>query len=219
MNPSARLGAAIIVAAAFISPACEASENAEPVVFVGRLLQVRELPDECAGTCINFDSGYELEYEVVQDVAGHPKSDLVKIRFYGHYGLQDFAFYPHALLFVYEDDKQSVLARYLAFPVDRTTTGGWAYCGDPYREDALASDKKFRKVEYLERLEYSPVTKQYHEYSASLHAGEMRPGISDCRRGVYVADLAAYAIGKAEPGYNRVWVFKQEAAGEQTSAP
>lgn len=200
----------LLVASA--SPSIHAEEAQKPFVFIGRLLAVRELPEECEKDCWNFDSGYELKYEVLQEVSGRSQNNPVTFRFYGHYGLDPFAFYPHALLFVYEEDGLNVMARYLAYPVARTINGLWAYCGDPYLKGAPESAKKFRKVEFGERIDYSPLTREHHENSADMHMGEMRRGILDCRKAVYADDLADYAIGQAEPGYNRIWRFEKAKA-------
>lgn len=212
MRRFSRMATLILLLAALAVPSVHAEDAQKPFVFIGRLLAVRELPEECEKDCWNFDSGYELKYEVLQEVSGRSQNSPVTFRFYGHYGLDPFAFYPHALLFVYEEDGLNVMARYLAYPVAKTINGLWAYCGDPYLKDAPESAKKFWKVEFSERVDYSPLTREFHENSTDMQMGEMRRGALHCRKAVYAGDLAAYAISRAEPGYNRIWRFEKAKA-------
>ena len=187
----------------------EDTSSPKLLVFIGRLAEVRELKTDCGKGCWNFDSGYQLRYSVLETLSGDAGGGEESFQFFGHYGLPSFTYYDTALLFVFKDENTSVMARYLAFPVARTIDGGWAFCGDPYPEDRSRSNRPaFHRVEFDEPVVPSSITAGYREdVSWSGWIEGMKPGRKRCRKAALVEDLAAYFQSRAEPGYNRVYLF------------
>ncbi len=202
------------------SSAARAGENAsasELVIFVGKLAEVQELNYDCGQGCWNFDSGYRLTYSVVKTLSGEAGRQEESFDFFGHYGLPAFTHYDTALLFVFKGKEANVMARYLAFPVARTDDGNWAFCGDPYPEDIPRSDRPdFRRVSFEVPVASSSITAGYRDDGSwSGWFDGMKPGLKRCRRAALVADMVAYFRSRAEPGYNRVYLFSTPEGREQ----
>lgn len=205
-------GSAILTALTVFGAAFAGQPPPELTVFVGRLLSVSEAVPLCeAGKkCVNFDTGYQLEYQVLQEITGRANAPTLTIVTYAHLGLDPFAYYPEALVFVYQGD-ENIAARSPGFPVAMTTRGDWAYCGDPYDEGLAMAFKKFSRVVFTHPVGLSPITEGPRADAAYTDPfGAMRPGTTKCKRAVLAKDLAAYARLGAEPGYGRVIVFKDE---------
>ena len=202
----------LLLAFLLSSPLARAEQDVrapELAIFVGRLAEVRELDLDCGRGCWNFDSGYRLRYSVLEALSGDAGSHQGGFDFFGHYGLPSFAHYDTALLFVFKDDKTSVMARYLAFPVTRTKDGAWAFCGDPYPEDVSRSNRpSLHRVEFEAPVAASGVTSGYRgdAWWPGWSKG-MKQGQKCCRKAALAQDLAAYFQSRAEPGYNRVFLF------------
>src|SRR5881394_2851062 len=70
-------------------------------VFVGRFVDIRELPNVCDGKdCISLDGRYAATYEVLRTLRGSISNKTVSFEVFDHYGLPDFTRYVNSLLFV-----------------------------------------------------------------------------------------------------------------------
>ena len=194
-----------------VARADEMAKEPELTVFVGRLAEVRQLEYDCGRGCWNFDSGYRLRYSVLEAISGDVDPQEESFDFFGHYGLPDFTHYDTALLFVFKGDKENVMARYLAFPVARTDTGAWAFCGNPYPEEVSRADRPaFHRVRFQTPIAASDITAAYRDdMSWSGWKAGMKPGRKRCGNAALAEELAAYFRPGAEPGYNRIYLFSE----------
>ena len=136
-----------------VSEAATAHENdAELFVFVGELLEIEELPDQCPrhekpteikstedgiaidSICIQFDALYRASYRVVDILVGSADSEIVTFEIADHYGFPDFAYFKNALLFLNDGPDAIWLEKYQGYAVHRTRDQSWATCGNPYDE-------------------------------------------------------------------------------------
>jgi hypothetical protein len=130
-------------------PAGASSAEHKPkiVAFVGRLISIKEQPEQCPKTklpketssglesiCIQFDALYEAKYEVMDVLSGAIDSREVSFNIADHYGFPQFADYQNALLFVSVGADDNWLEKYQGYAVHRTASGSWASCGNPYDE-------------------------------------------------------------------------------------
>ena len=198
-----------MVAPVMAVSAQEARPDPELLIFVGKLAEVRELDYDCGAKCWNFDSGFELKYDVLEVMRGQIGLPRLDFEFFGHYGLPSFTHHEKALVFVYRTEHQHVMARYLAFPVEMTTNGFWAYCGDPYADTTPASARNFHAVRFEAPVALSAVTASFrNDQSRDEFVGKMKPGRRRCGNAVSAEDLIDFFESQAEPGYNRVYQFE-----------
>jgi len=208
---SATWRACLLLAA--LAPVLASGAEPEPdkpalMIFVGKLTEVRELNYDCGENCWNFDSGFQMKYEVIESLRGEVGSPSVSFEFFGHYGLPSFAQFEKALVFVYKGFHQNVMARYLAFPVEKTTDGSWAYCGDPYPGDTPARSRQVRSVKFESPVALSPVTERFRDRDVNDDVvAKMKPGSRRCGKAVAAEDLVDFFEPQAEPGYNRIYNF------------
>lgn len=106
-------------------------QQAEQLVFVGRLLSIEEAPDPCesGNKCISMDALYTARYEIVEPIVGTPAQREITIGIADHYGFPGMARWRHALLFVQLLDDGPWLHKYQGFAVHPLTDGGWGFCG------------------------------------------------------------------------------------------
>ena len=178
-----------------------------PIAFVGELIGIKQLNYDCGTDCWDFDAGYELQYRVLREVSGKTGQETVKVDFFGHMGLLPFAYYPHALIFMYRMDDGNLMARYLAYPVWRTIDGKWGYCGDPYWNGVPKSARKFHRLKFESPIAFSTISDQWRDDDDSSIADKMRPGRRQCWRGVDAEDIVPAMLPLATPGYRRIVEF------------
>ena len=187
------------------------SKAPQPIAFVGELVDIKELNYDCGKDCASFDSGYKLEYRVVRELSGTVGQEVVSFDYFGHNGLTQFAFYPHALVFVYRLENENLMARYLAVPVWQTVDGKWGYCGDPYRAEVPKSDRKFHRLKFVSPVAFSDTAAKWRDDDYLWFVGKMQPGRTHCWHGALVEDMVSALLPLAEPGYWRTIGFVRES--------
>lgn len=184
--------------------------NEELLVFVGKFIDIEELPDQCPPThpvedagaeedgerglgavCIQFDALYEARYEVVDGLVGSRFPRELSFRVADHYGFPAFAEYRYALLYVQVGAEGSWLEKYQGYPVHRTVGGSWAACGNPFSTPDDTAPAALRSMDFVDDLgmvgEFSSagVARRFIDQRyVSIVDGRIR-----CRLGVAIGDL------------------------------
>jgi hypothetical protein len=190
------------LAYAHAAPAAEPEPKV--VAFIGKLVSIKELPDQCPDTdkpkespqgleslCIQFDSLYEARYEVVEILSGEIRSKDVTFNIADHYGFPRFADYQHALLFVDIGPAENWLEKYQGYAVHRTSTSSWASCGNPYDERKGDTPRQLRPISFAKDFgtvgEFSSdgIARRFFDSKEMVVDG----GRITCRNGVYASDL------------------------------
>lgn len=204
-------GLVLVLLGMLLSQVGRASEgNEELLVFVGKFLDIKELPDQCPSTqpvedaggeadgerelgavCIQFDALYEARYEVVDGLVGSRFPRELSFRIADHYGFPAFAEYRYALLFVQVGPEGAWLEKYQGYPVHRTVGGSWAACGNPFPSADDTAPASLRSIDFVDDLgmvgEFSTAGLERRfidERYLSIVNGRIR-----CRMGVTIEDL------------------------------
>lgn len=181
-----------------------ASADPEPnvVAFVGRLISIKEVPNDCPkpeasdespalDRICSMDALFEARYEVLYFLSGSIGTKEISFSVADHYGFPRFADYMNALLFVSIDPSGNWLEKYQGYPVHRTTSNAWASCGNPYDERVGDSPRHLQSLSFVNDLgivgEFSMdgITKRFFDERYISVAG----GRIKCHTGVLVSDL------------------------------
>jgi hypothetical protein len=184
--------------------------NEELLVFVGKFIDIKELPDQCPPTqpiedaskeeegerelgavCIQFDALYEARYEVVDGLVGSRFPRELSFRIADHYGFPAFAEYRYALLYVQVGPEGAWLEKYQGYPVHRTVGGSWAACGNPFPTADDTAPASLRSIDFADDMgtvgEFSSAGLERRfidDRYLSIVNGRIR-----CRMGVAIEDL------------------------------
>jgi len=194
---------ALILAA--LAQTAQATEPQPRVVaFVGKLISINELPDQCPDTdkpkespktlqsiCIQMNSLYEAQYEVIEILNGDFRSKEITFKIADHNGFPDFADYQHALLFVDVGPTQNWLEKYQGYAVHPTSTNSWASCGNPYYGSDKETPPKLRPISFANDFgsvgEFSKegIARRFYDSKEIVVDGDR----ITCRNGIYASDL------------------------------
>lgn len=181
-----------------------AESETRVTAFIGKLVSIKELLNQCPDTdeskesgqelesvCIQFDALYEARYEVVEILSGELRSKEIAFYIADHYGFPRFTDYQYALLFVAVGPAENWLEKYQGYAVHRTSTDSWASCGNPYDERSGDSPRGLRPISFAGDFgivgEFSSdgIARRFFDSKEMVVDG----GRITCRNGVYAADL------------------------------
>jgi hypothetical protein len=128
-----------------------------------------------------FDTRYEARFKVLDAIAGTHDSPTVDFVAYNHYGRPYFHKPDHVLLFLERFEDSWVHAKYLFYPVQRTTDGDWATCGNPYARHKKSNPDAPYEIEAL-------------SFIAPFKSISDPEEASECKAGARVADLYAFEL-------------------------
>lgn len=199
----ATLYALVVCLTLFPSRGFAEESQQEVIAFVGRLISIKELSNQCPKSeaakeispglsiCIQPDSLYEATYEVLDTLSGSAASREISFHIADHYGFPGFAHYTNALLFVSVNSDGNWLEKYQGYPVHRTTSGFWASCGNPYDDRVNDTPRHLQKLSFVNDLgivgEFSSdglAKRFFDERYISISDGRVR-----CHTGVVASDL------------------------------
>jgi hypothetical protein len=175
---------------------------ADLAVFVGRFVDIRELPNVCEGKdCISLDARYGATYEVLKTLRGSISNKTISFEVFDHYGLPDFTRYEISLLFVEQSKDGNYLQKYHGFAVDPTIDGSWGYCGPFSFGKVKVEIKDLQDIDFVPGVVFGAVGSLNNraireQYNPSIY--EVKNGLVYCRKGLKAEKLVALFLGARE---------------------
>ena len=111
---------------------CNDSLPTKFYAFVGEKIRINYVQEKYYCNAIPFDSEFNAEYRIVENVYGDFPYDTIRFTAFTH-GPLSFSKFEHVLLFVGEYCGKLYHEKYQYFDVYKTVSGKWASPGDPYR--------------------------------------------------------------------------------------
>ncbi|MBK6825868.1 MAG: hypothetical protein IPG86_02855 [Chitinophagaceae bacterium] len=174
------------------------NNNDSLFVFVGQKVWCKPIKNyiKSDSNSIVIHPNYKVKYKVIQNVYGTLKRKTIKFNVNDHYGAPAFSKTSYALLFVYQQNGKLHHVSNQYFDVNKTTTGRWASCGNPFRfeanKDSIKTSINVVKLDFAQPVTYKIdpskdiTTINYHFPEPYFKVeGHVATGLMGC----YVEDL------------------------------
>ncbi|MDO3384486.1 hypothetical protein QWI17_01395 [Gilvimarinus sp. SDUM040013] len=160
-------------------------------IFIGEPISIEETYNENNESAIIYNDRFDVVYKVLQPVWGNYDNKKIAFSVYDHYGWPVFLARKYSLIFVRKNEDGWIHEKYQFYPVNPTSDGKWAYCGDPTPSNwqgtpVVMSDIKFSPpvVESISQFTESYISRNY---SPSIWGRE--GDFVNCKSGVYPEEL------------------------------
>lgn len=160
-------------------------------VFVGELESVEKVKNTHNEDAIVHNYQFDLTFNILKPIWGNYDKQQISFTLYDHYGKPTLAVRKFSLIFVAKSEGQWIHEKYQWYPLNRTATGDWAYCGDPTPDDWKGQPAELSDIEFSPPV-IKPVYQYTEEYIESAYPSkiwERHAEIVSCKTGVYPDEL------------------------------
>lgn len=131
-------------------------QNPKLYVFIGKKINVDYAKRKYYCNRISMDSKFDAEYQIVENLYGDFKKDIINFVAYDHYGKPGFSEFEYVILYVAEYCGELIHVKYQYNNVYKTKDGKWAspYQGFNYKKLDSLNIKKPIKMEYEKEVTF-----------------------------------------------------------------